>query len=72
MRKANQHIGDIMTKKEQKEKAQDLIMYQISIIGYGTEYDEYKKEIGNNADEVLKSQMDRIAKMFGYDQAWFS
>lgn len=63
-----------MTKTEQKQKAQDLILQQISIIGYGDSYEEFVNEIGNQeeADKILKAQMDRIAKIFGYQQAWFS
>jgi hypothetical protein len=30
-----------MTRKEQKQKAQDLIMQQLSKIGYGEDYYEY-------------------------------
>ena len=63
-----------MTVKEKKQKAQDLILQQISIIGYGDSYEEFVSEIGSQfeADKILKQQMDRVAKMFGYDQAWFS
>ena len=63
-----------MTKKEQKQLAQDLIMRQISIIGYGDAYEEYLKTIGDEseANEIMMSQMNRIAKMFGFDHAWFS
>ena len=63
-----------MTAKEKKQKAQDLIMHQISIIGYGNSYEDFVKEIGNqtDADKILKQQMDRIARLFGYDSAWFA
>lgn len=63
-----------MTVKEKKQKAQDLILHQMSIIGYGGDYDEFVKEIGSQteADKILKQQMDRVAKMFGYKEAWFS
>ena len=64
-----------MTKKEQKQLAQDLIMHQISIIGYGDDYEDYRKAIGGDpeeADKILKQQMDRVAKMFGFSGAWFS
>ena len=62
-----------MTKKEKKRKAQDLIMEQIAKIGYGDDYEAFKEEIGDpdEAERILKEQMDRVAKMFGYDQAWF-
>lgn len=62
-----------MTKTAAKNKAQDLIMEQIAKIGYGDEYESFKAEVGNpeEAEKILKSQMDRVARMFGYSQAWF-
>lgn len=62
-----------MTKKEQKQRAQDLIMDQLAKIGYGSEYEEYSAlfESQEEADAVMKSQMDRVAKMFGFKEAWF-
>ena len=61
-----------MTKTEQKKLAQDLIMDQIAIIGYGDRYEEFKQKVGEDADEILKGQMDRIAKMFGFNEAWYA
>lgn len=63
-----------MTVTQKKQLAQDLILHQVSIIGYGDEYEKFVNEIGNNeeADKILKQQMDRVAKMFGYKEAWFS
>lgn len=62
-----------MTAQVKKLKAQDLILSQIAIIGYGEKFEEYVKEIGTEeeATKVLKKQMDRIAKMFGYSESWF-
>lgn len=62
-----------MTKKEQKIKAQDLIMNHIANIGYGSDYEEFSSLFGSQeeADEVMKTQMDRVAKLFGYKSAWF-
>lgn len=62
-----------MTKTAAKRKAQDLILAQLAKIGYGDEYEEFVEEVGDpdEAVEILKSQMDRVAKMFGYAQAWF-
>lgn len=62
-----------MTAKEKKVKAQDLIMKQIANIGYGSDYEEFVKLIGSQeeADKVMKTQMDRVAKLFGYESAWF-
>ena len=61
-----------MSKTEQKQKAQQLIMNHLSIIGYGNPIDDYIKETGDNDLSVLFSQMSRIAKLFNIDHAWFS
>ena len=63
-----------MTKKEKKELAQTLIMNQISIIGYGNNYERFVEQIGSQreADKILYEQMKRVAKLFGYDCAWFA
>ena len=63
-----------MTKKEKKYLAQDLLMRQIASVGYGEKYNEFVKKIGSQteADEILMEQMNRVAKIFGYDHAWFS
>lgn len=47
-------------------------MDQIAIIGYGEKYEAYKAIVGDEADEILKSQMDRIAKIFGFKESWFA
>lgn len=62
-----------MTAKEKKRKAQDLIMEQIANIGYGSDYEEFSGlfESQEEADKVMKAQMDRVAKIMGYEQAWF-
>ena len=63
-----------MTATEKKIAAQDLIMQQISIIGYGDDFEKFVNEVGDleEAQKILKKQMDRIAKMFGFNKAWFS
>lgn len=64
-----------MTKTAAKRKAQDLILDQLAKIGYGDEYEDFIQEVSpdnpDEAAEILKSQMDRVAKMFGYGEAWF-
>lgn len=62
-----------LTAKEAKLKAQDLIMHQISSIGYGSAYEDYCKEVGDSekADAILQQQMDRVARLFGFKSAWF-
>ncbi len=62
-----------LTKTEKKKLAQDIIMKQLAIIGYGDRYEEFVNQVGNQeeADEIMLEQMNRIAKMFGYEGAWF-
>lgn len=62
-----------ITKTDKKKLAQDLIMRQIAIIGYGDKYNDFVDIVGNQeeADAIMLEQMDRIAKMFGYEGAWF-
>lgn len=62
-----------LTAKEKKRKAQDLIMRQIAKIGYGSDYEDFVSLIGDmeKADAILMTQMNRIAKMFGFESAWF-
>ena len=63
-----------MTAKEKKIKAQGLIMYHLSGIGYGTAWEDLTKEIGSQeeTEKIVKQQMDRIAKIMGYKEAWYS
>lgn len=60
----------IVTKKEMKIKAQDIIMHQISACGYALEGTDL--EHNEEFKDILKQQMDRIGKLFGFDGAWFS
>ena len=62
-----------ITKNDKKKLAQDLIMRQIAIIGYGDRYNDFVDVCGSQteADEIMMEQMNRIAKMFGYEGAWF-
>ena len=48
-------------------------MEQIACIGYGNRYEEYIAECGDEATAwaVLKEQCDRIARLFGEEEAWF-
>ncbi len=63
-----------VTKTEAKALAQDLIMYQISIIGNGSHYSEFVNAVGSQteADKILMEQMNRVAKLYGFDRAWFA
>ena len=63
-----------MTKTEMKLKAQDMIMSAIGGI-FTYEEDEYNEliaEVGEDeAFEIVKKQCDRVAKMFGFNEAWY-
>lgn len=59
-----------MSKKEAKLKAQDIIMHCISLAGYQLE--DLPKEEAEAVRQELKPQMDRVAKMFGFKESWFS
>ena len=61
-----------MTRTEAKRRAQDLIMEQLACIGYGDRYEQFCNDLGQEeADRVMKAQMDRVAKLMGYEEAWF-
>lgn len=60
-----------MTKKELKEKAQELIMEELSKIGYSLEdYEGGEEERKELLKEIVK-QGNRVAKIMGYDAMWF-
>jgi hypothetical protein len=62
-----------MSKKQLKEKAQEEIMDKISQVGYAiSESGDHTEEEKEILLAEVKKQMDRIAKLFGYDEAWFS
>ena len=64
-----------MTKQEMKVKAQDLLMAQISTVGYCDAFEAFIEQCGGNpnvAEEIMMGQMNRIAKLFGYKNAWWS
>lgn len=62
-----------LTKRAKKQLAQDLILDHLSTIGYVSLYEDFVEnfESSEEADAYIKAQMDRVAKMFGYDKAWF-
>ena len=68
-------MAKTVNKTQAKHKAQDLIMSHIARICYEDEYEDFVKEVANGenerADAVLMEQMNRIAKLFGYKEAWF-
>lgn len=71
-----------MTKAEKKKLTKKLVMDQLAKIGYGDGYDDFvyalagdeprfKEDVLAEADELLMEQMNRVAKLMGYEQAWF-
>lgn len=68
---------NLRTATQRKLKAQELLMHGIAnVLGYWTEEDlllvaalggdDQREEFGR----LLRAQADRIAKLFGYDEAW--
>lgn len=66
--------SSIISRTQAKKAAQDLIMNHIATIGYGSRYEEFVEKVGDmeEANAILMNQMDRVAKLMGYDSAWFS
>lgn len=62
-----------MNKREEQKRvkmlAQDLIMKQMGRICYGNDYQDSVKE--GLTLEVLKHEMDRVAKLFNFEESWF-
>jgi hypothetical protein len=63
-----------MNSRQTKREAQDLLMAHVArALGYWPEFLASRGETVENEDEfriALKVQADRIAKLFGYDEAW--
>lgn len=61
------------TKTAIKKAAQELIMDKIASVGYGEAYSDFIEDSEDKkmAEKILKEQMDRVAKMFGFKEAWF-
>lgn len=62
-----------MNKTEMKKVAQDVLMQHMAAVTGSDDFDEFAEEVGdrNMAVAIIKTQMDRVAKMFGYKEAWF-
>lgn len=66
------------SRAEMKRVAQDMIMSNVgNALGYWTESPECRREwLDPDSEEAqqfraeLKRQADRIARMFGFDEAW--
>lgn len=63
----------MINKKLAKELSQEILMDCISISNYKlNENEDFTEEEKQIIQIELKKQMDRIAKLFGYEEAWFS
>ena len=63
----------MMSKKDVKENAQDIIMSNIANSLYSLANDiEFSDSDKLKIVEEVKKQSNRVAKMFGYDEAWFN
>lgn len=62
-----------LTKTEQKEKAQVMLMHGIgNVLGYWSERsgDEIPLEQHEEFHAIMLREADRIARMFGFEKAW--
>ena len=66
-------MAEKMTKSAAKKLARELIIYQISMIGYGERYEEFLKKFDDmhDGEQILKAEMDRVAHLFGMKEAYF-
>lgn len=63
------------TKTQVKQRAQEELMHGIgNVLGYVLEQQpRLPEELGISEEEfmdILKAQADRVARMFGYEEAW--
>lgn len=62
------------SKSELKKKAQDIIVSHMAEVCASDEYESIVELCEGDEDlaqDILKGQMDRVARMFGYKEAWF-
>lgn len=56
-----------------KLKAQEMLMHQIANVGYViAESGEIPEDIREEFTAICFKEMSRIAKLFGYEDAWFN
>lgn len=62
-----------MNKTEMKKAAQDVLVQHMAAVAGSDDFEAFAEEVGdrNMAEAIIKAQMDRVAKMFGYKEAWF-
>jgi len=61
--------------KELKQMAQDVIMDAMAKSAYNINNTEGNNLTQDDKDKLIeetKKQMDRVAKLFGYNRSWFS
>lgn len=63
-----------MTKTEMKKAAQDVLIQHIASVAGSDDFEEFADEIGDRdlAEQIIKAQMDRVARLLGYKEAWFA
>jgi len=59
-----------LTKTEMKRKAQDMIMDKLADVFFNGEYKE--GEMPADLEEEVKKQCDRVAKLLGFNSAWYN
>ncbi|WP_242908681.1 hypothetical protein [Actinomadura terrae] len=72
-------VRELRTRTGKKRAAQDLLMHGIGVVlGYWTENEDMTVAALGGEDsqdvdefaEILKREADRIAHLFGFDEAW--
>ena len=70
-----------MTRTEMKRFAQDELLHGVSVVlGYFEEdpakcpagWDQWPEEKRDEYRSIIKREGDRVAKLFGYEEAWRS
>ncbi len=66
-------MADKLTKTDAKKMARELIIKQLSTIGYGDGYEAFLSlfEDMHEGEQVLKAEMDRVARLFNMGEAYF-
>lgn len=66
-------ISALRTAQDRKQWAQDQLMDGISkVLGYWSEDVNISEEKRAELQTIMKQQADRIARLFGYNEAWRS
>jgi len=57
-----------LNKKDLKLKAQEMVMDKLSEVFYNSEFRE--GEVPQDLEIEIKRQMERVAKLMGFNEAW--